>query len=260
MSKQQPSSAMDAQISTQSPKPVVRENMLLNLGFNLFIPILILNKGTKWFGTALEPYFENVAVPILVIALAFPIIYFGYDYYKRAKYNFISVVGLVSVLLTGGIGILNIPTEWFAVKEALIPALIGLAVIISLKTPYPLIRSLVFSPEIMNVAKVQHALQQHQNERAFDKLLQRCTYLLAGSFLISAILNYALARWIVVSPSGTDAFNAEVSRMMVWSWPIIVIPSMLIMFITLWLLLKGIHRMTGLKLEDVLQSASEAGQ
>jgi hypothetical protein len=72
---------------------------------------------------------------------------------------------------------------------------------------------------------------------------------------LSGVLNYALARWIVVSPSGTDAFNAEVSKMMAWSWPVIVIPSMAIMMVTLGLLLGGIHKMTGLKLEEVLHGA-----
>ena len=42
--------------------------------------------------------------------------------------------------------------------------------------------------------------------------------------------------------------------MMAWSWPVIVIPSMAIMMVTLWLLLKGIKEMTGLELEDILHA------
>ena len=226
--------------------------MLLNLGFNIVLPIFVLNKGDNLLGRFLEPYFENVAIPILLIAIAFPIAYFVYDYLKRQKYNFISILGLVSVLLTGGIGILNIPTEWFAVKEAAIPGLIGLAVLISLKTPYPLIRTLLYSPEVIDVEKVQAALSERNSITTFEKLLAKCTWLLAASFLLSAALNFLLARWIVVSPSGTDAFNAEVAKMMAWSWPVIVIPSLLIMSLTLWILFGGIHRLTGLKIEDVL--------
>ena len=199
-----------------------------------------------------------VAIPILIIALCFPVIYFIYDYFKRQKYNFISILGLISVLLTGGIGILNIPTQWFAVKEAAIPALIGIAVVVSLKTRYPLIRTLLYNPDVLNVDKVHAALVAHQSEAAFEKLLSKCTYLLATSFLLSAVLNFILARSIVVSPSGSDAFNAEVSKMMAWSWPVIVIPSMVIMMFTLYLLLNGIHKMTGLKLEDVLHGAADS--
>jgi hypothetical protein len=164
------------------------------------------------------------------------------------------------VLLTGGIGILEIPTQWFAVKEAAIPLLLGLAVLVSLKTPYPLIRTLLYNPEIINVDKVHTALVAHKSESAFDQLLVRCTWLLAASFLLSGILNFFLARWIVVSPSGTDAFNSEVSKMMAWSWPIIAVPSMVIMMFALMKLLKGIKVMTGLELDDVLRGAEPKGK
>jgi hypothetical protein len=258
MPEQQPSSTPNIENSpAPGAKPPARENTFLNLGFNILLPILILNKGKKWFGTYLEPHFENVAVPILIIAMLFPIGYFVYDYAKRGKYNIFSILGLISVLMTGGIGILEIPTKWFAVKEAAIPLVLGLAVLISLKTPYPLIRTLLYNPEIIQIDKVQAALKAHDSQAAFDKLLTKCTYLLAGSFLLSAALNYILARWIVVSPSGSDAFNSEVSKMMAWSWPVIAIPSMIIMMVTLWLLLGGIKKMTGLDLEEVLHGTEK---
>lgn len=256
MVEQQPSTTSNSQNSSHLQKPPVpKENTLLNIGFNILLPILILNKGKKYFGEYLEPYFENVAVGILIIAILFPVGYFIYDYVKRAKYNIFSILGLISVLLTGGIGILEIPTQWFAVKEAAIPLLLGIAVVLSLKTPWPLIRTLLYNPEILDVDKVHNALVAHDSESAFEKLLAKCTWLLAFSFLLSGILNFALARWIVVSPSGSDAFNSEVSKMMAWSWPVIVIPSMAIMMVTLWMLLGGIKKMTGLELEDILHGA-----
>jgi len=258
MPDSQPSNAPKSENPQSSEKPPVKkENTFLNLGFNLVLPILLLNKGKAWLGPYLEPYFENVAVGVLLIAIAFPVGYFVYDYFKRAKYNIFSILGLISVLLTGGIGILEIPTEWFAVKEAAIPLLLGLAVLISLKTPYPLVRTLLYNPEIIDVDKVHAGLQAHKAEGAFERLLVRCTWLLAASFLLSGILNYFLARWIVVSPSGTDAFNAEVSKMMAWSWPVIAVPSMIIMMVALMQLLGGIKKMTGLELEEVLHGAQE---
>ncbi len=238
--------------SQSNPTSVKKENAFLNIGFNILLPILVLNKGQDLLGKYLEPYFNNVAVVLLIIALLFPIGYFFYDYYKRSKYNLFSIIGLISVLLTGGIGILEIPTKWFAIKEAAIPLCLGLAVIVSLKTPWPLIRTLLYNPELIHVDKVHEALLMHDKESEFEKLLKQCTWLLAFSFLLSSLLNYALARWIVVSPSGTDAFNAEVSKMMAWSWPVIVVPSLVIMMAILWMLLTGIRKMTGLTLESVL--------
>ncbi len=258
MPEQQPSTSPPEENSAAGKNsPPQRENMLLNLGFNLLLPILILNKGKKWFGSILEGYFENVAVGVLLIALAFPVGYFIYDYFKRSKYNFLSVLGLISVLLTGGIGIFEIPTRWFALKEAAIPTLLGIAVVLSLKTPWPLVRTLLLNPEIMDVPKIQAALRAHNAVDAFERLLVRCTCLLAASFLLSGVLNYALARWIVVSPSGTDAFNAEVGKMMLWSWPVIALPSMAVTFAALMLLARGIHQMTGLKLEEVIHGTAD---
>jgi hypothetical protein len=37
------------------------------------------------------------------------------------------MLGFVSVLLTGGIGLLQLDPKWIAVKEAAVPAVIGLA-------------------------------------------------------------------------------------------------------------------------------------
>ena len=157
--------------------------------------------------------------------------------------------------MTGGIGILEIPTKWFAIKEAAIPLLLGLAVLISQNTlsadPHPALQ-----PGNDRNRKVQAQLERTQQQAQFDSLLSRCTVLLASSFFLSAGLNYLLARKIVISPSGSDAFNTEVSKMMAWSWPIIAVPSMLIMVITLILLIKGIKRMTGLGLEEVLKGSA----
>jgi len=254
----QPSKTSETEKPQQTAEKVAKkENTFLNLGFNLVLPILLLNKGKDWFGGYLEPHFENVAVGVLLIAIAFPVGYFVYDYAKRKKYNVFSILGLISVLLTGGIGILEIPTQWFAVKEAAIPLLLGAAVLISLKTPYPLIRTLLYNPEIIRVDKVQAGLAENKSEADFEKLLVQCTWLLAASFLLSAILNFFLARWMVVSPSGSDAFNQEVARMMKWSFVVIAVPSMAIMMYALMRLLGGIKRMTGLDLEDVLHGAEK---
>ena len=43
-----------------------KENPFLNLGFNIILPVLILNKAQKFI------QIENSAVFILVLALAFP--------------------------------------------------------------------------------------------------------------------------------------------------------------------------------------------
>jgi hypothetical protein len=68
-------------------------------------------------------------------------------------------------------------------------------------------------------------------------------------------MNYALAKWIVISPSGSEAFNEELGRMNLLSYPMIAIPSMLMLMAVFYYLWRTIHGLTGLKLEDVMANS-----
>ncbi|SMF69414.1 VC0807 family protein [Pseudobacteriovorax antillogorgiicola] len=223
-----------------------QENPLLSLLLNIAIPSIILMKFTG----------EEHLGPVtgLVIALAFPFCYGIYDFYDRRKVNFISILGLISILLTGVFTLIKLPPHWIAVKEATVPALIGCAIIISLRTKYPLVKKLLFNENIINVNLVHERLANKNNETAFEKLLVQTSYLLASSFFLSAFLNFALAKYILVSEPGSQAFNEELGQMTALSWPVIVIPSMIVMFFALYKLLNGIKKLTGLSLEEVMHA------
>jgi len=188
----------------------------------------------------------------LITALAFPLGWGVFELVKYKKFNFIALLGLISVVLTGGIGLLQLDSQWLAVKEAAIPGLIGAAVLISTRTRYPLIRTLLYNPAIMNVEKIQQTLDDLGNRAAFDARLLNATYLLSGTFFFSSLMNYILARWIVTSPSGSAAFNEELGQMTLLSYPVIAIPSMLMMMAIFYYLWRTIHGMTGLSLEKIL--------
>jgi hypothetical protein len=78
-----------------------------------------------------------------------------------------------------------------------------------------------------------------------------------ASFAFSAVLNFALARWLLRSPTGTPEFNAELAKMNLLSWPVIALPSTAIMMFALWRLLSGITRLTGLPLEEIFHPQPE---
>ncbi len=225
-----------------------RESLLANLLLNIIIPTLILLKlsGDQHLGTRLA----------LVLALAFPILYGLWYFAVRRKVNVFSVLGFVSILLTGGIGLLELDSAYIAIKEAAIPALVGLAVLISLKTPYPLVKTLLYNDRVLKVDKVATALRQHNNETAFEKTLTNATYIIAASFFLSSVLNYVLAKRIVVSPSGTVQFNEELGKLTAMSFPVIVVPAMIVMMIAFFYLFRSIRRLTHLTLEDVINDGS----
>ena len=220
-----------------------KENALGNMLLNIVIPAIIMMKGGTWFGWSAE-----VA---LCVALVFPVLYGGYDLAVRRKYNFLSILGFVSILLTGGIGLMKLPKDWVAIKEAAVPLIIGIAVIVSLKTPYPLVRKLLYNEAILDTDKIDGLLEERGKEKDFNKLLVSCTWLIAFSFLISTALNFGLAKVIIKSETGTQAFTEELGRMTALSYPVIALPCTVIMMFALWKLFKGIQSLTGLDMEEV---------
>lgn len=188
----------------------------------------------------------------LIVALAFPIIYGLYEFIRFRETNYIAILGFVSVLLTGGIGLLKLDNQWLAVKEAAVPGVIGLAVLISTFIGKPLIRVMLFNPKVMDVDKITAILQERQQIQAFEQRLLSATYLLAGTFFFSAVMNYILATWIVTSPAGSEAFNEELGQLTLVSYPVIAIPSTVMMLLIFYFLYRKANKLTDLKLEDML--------
>lgn len=223
-----------------------KSNPLLELLINIVIPSIILMKfsGEQDLGV----------VGGLLVALAFPLGWGAFELIGRGKVNLFSVLGLVSILLTGGIGLLQLDTQWLAVKEAAIPALIGLAVLVSTRTRYPLVRTLLYNPTLIDVARVQQHLEVRGTARDFEARLQNATYMLGGTFFFSSAMNYFLATWIVTSPAGSEAFNAELGRLTLVSYPMIALPSMLMMLGALYYLARATRELAGLKLSEALNT------
>ena len=244
---------MSTETSSQGKTiPAHKPRPMIDLLVSIVIPSVILMKFSE--AEALG------ATNALIIALAFPLGWGLFELIKYRKFNFIALLGLVSVLLTGGIGLLELDAKWLAIKEAAIPGIIGLAVLISAYTPYPLIRTLLYNPQVIQIEKIENRLKETGNKAYFEKRLQNATYFLSSTFLFSSIMNYVLAKWIVTSPSGTPAFNEELGQMTLLSYPVIAIPSTIMMFAILYYLWRTIKSLTGFTLEEVLVMQHEAEQ
>lgn len=223
-----------------------RENLFLNIVFNVLAPILILTKAAD--------YVEISPTVILSIAIALPLGYGIYDYIKRQKFNMLSALGLANVLVTGFIGLAELDSKWIAVKEASFPLMIGFAVLASMRTSNPLVRTFLYNEQVLDVKKIENELDVRTNRPAFEALLDRATYILVASFLLSAVLNFFLAKFIVTSAGGTEEFNQQIGKMNGLSWIVIVIPTTIISGYALYLLIHGIKQLTGLGLEEVVHS------
>ena len=91
-----------------------KTNPLIELLITLVIFLLILMKlsGPENLG----------AVNALLLALAFRLAWGARDLVGQRKPNLFAALGLVGILLTAGIGLLQLDTQWLAVKEAPSPA------------------------------------------------------------------------------------------------------------------------------------------
>lgn len=228
---------------TDAPKKK-QESLLANILLNIVIPTVILTKlssadylGAKW---------------AIVVALAFPIAYGLYDFRGSQKVNVFSALGVISILLTGGISLLELDAQYIAIKEAAIPGIIGVATLVSTRTRFPLVKTFLYNDKVLQIAKVDAALEHYGTAIQFQKTLTNASYLVAASFFLSSVLNYGLAKYLLVSPPGSEAYTAELGKMTALSFPVIAVPATMVMMGALYYLFSNIRKLTHLELEDIL--------
>lgn len=212
--------------------------------FNIIIPVVILTRfsGEEHLGATLG----------VIVALAFPVGFGIWEMRRTGKFSFISGLGIVSVLLTGGISLLELDPKYIAIKEAAIPGLLGIAIIVSQYTKYPLLKTLLFNRDVLDIDKIERSMDERGTTNRLPKVQIIASNILAASFFLSSLLNYILAKMIVVSQPGTEAYNDELGRMTALSYPVIMVPSMILFFITMFYLFSQLKKLTGLKVEDML--------
>src|SRR6185437_9876024 len=128
----------------KAPRP---QNPFWMLVFNIVVPILILNQG-KRFG-------HSGPVIALIVALSFPICYGVFDLIKQKKINWISLVGLLNVGVTGSFALLKLQGHWFWFKEAAFPLIIGFAIYVANRLGRPLLYGLFWNEHIFQIDRIE---------------------------------------------------------------------------------------------------------
>jgi len=219
-------------------------SQFVSLLFNIVIPAIILTKfsSEKYLG----PMYG------LMVALSFPLFCGIYELVIQKRKDFISVVGFIGVLLSGTISLLKFPPQWIAVKEASIPLLIGLIFLISTKTSWQLINKIFYNRELLDIDRIESTLVTDSMRSRLKNILSIANIMLACSFFFSAVLNFLLAKTIVRSMPGTQQFNEELGRMSVLSFPVIAIPSIIIMIVIMWYVLSSLKKLTHLTTNEIM--------
>lgn len=190
----------------------------------------------------------------LIIALLFPLGYGIADFIRAKKVNFISILGFVSVLLTGTFGLLELNPLMLAIKEASVPLIIAIFVFISIKLDRNVVSTLFFNEDVIDMTKVYTVLDERNKRSEFDTMFKNASYWVVVSFLLSSVLNFTLARIILQSQPGTEAYTAEIGKLTGLSFPVIAVPCTIILVVVMFYIFKQITKMTDIPLEEMLKT------
>lgn len=228
-----------------------QENPFLNLIFNIIIPVYILNNLSIKLGPQRA----------LLLAVAFPLLYGAYDFLTNKHFNWISLLGLLNIGFSGGLALSGMGGIVFAVKEMIFPLLIGVFVFFSASQPVTIIEKLFLNPKTMDVDRIRSVIEEKNLQQPFKNLLKNCTRYMSFSFLISAILNFVLALYIFtpIDPSvvGDDRslmLNEQLARMTKFSFPVIMLPSLIITGTIIYILLKKLSELTQLPMQELMKN------
>ncbi len=236
-----------------------QEHPFISLLFNIFIPVIILNKGHRVFGM------EFSATSVLLVALALPVSYGAWDWYQNKRKNLVAGFGIINVLFTGGLALLKVKGIWFAVKEAGFPFLIGVFVLISAYIKKPFFERLIMHSHLLNWTLIESQITKTQNPLILkDKLkmlFTKSTILFSYSFFMSAVMNFILAIYIFTdsptSVSSTESniiLNKKIADMTWLGFVVIGLPLTIFTMGIFWWFLKKLSRITDLSIEQLLPS------
>ena len=115
-------------------------------------------------------------------------------------------------------------------------------------------RSLVrlFFAQIIDLEKIESAFKEKGDPATLARSLSRSSYMLGGTFFLSAILNFVLAAMILEGNPGSVEFNKSLGKMTALSFPVISVPLMIATGFILWSLFRTITQKTHLTAEELL--------
>lgn len=180
-------------------------NSLINIG----IPVLVLL-------TMSSP--ERLgAVPALLVAVGIPAIWGILGLIRTRKLEPSALLGVISVLATGAIVILELNTRLFAVKEAVIPLGFATVLLVSNMSKFPVVTLL--ADMVQRREKVLSEVERLGKQDEYRQHLVKSGTIWASIMGLSATLKFLLASWLVQAPAGTEAFNHQLAQYELWQLP-----------------------------------------
>ena len=143
------------------------KDALIEILINILIPIVILSNFSSE---------ERLGIKLsIIIAFALPLTYGLYDYLRTKNKNFFSILGVISVSLSGGLTLLEVDAIYIALKEASIPLIFAFAIIYTMRGDKSLLHHLMENPIIVNADSILVSLKKNNQLDKNNNLLRKST-------------------------------------------------------------------------------------
>ncbi len=239
---------------------------------NVLLPVFILSYMSEGGYNILDrapgrDIWDLGPVYSMVAALMLPFFYGLYALIKQRRFELMSAVGLVSVVLTGTVsffviapdGTLNSSAPWlFGIKEALIPLSLSLSILLSHRTNSPLLKTFIYTPELFNIKRIERAIEDNRQQSGYDSLLWCSTLILTGALFVSSLGNFFLALHfldpILLHPGKIQhlEYNLAVGKITWWGFLIIGVPMVAALMWIIVRLVNQLKKLTGLEQDDIM--------
>jgi len=223
-------------------------NGLLDVVLTVLLPSATLEwlSYAQWLGSA-------APVWALVLASLIPLGYGVYCWVNKTGLNFFSVFGLAAIIITGALGLSKLDAFWFALKEASVPVLLGFCFPLSFLWKRPLIEALLMQPQVLNVTLVRQKVSTEPAATGFQFLLKSASWQMGGIMMLSAVINFALAIWLLEGKAPqTPEHNSALSKLNWGGMLVIGIPMLGAMMFIMLRFFRQLATLTGLEREDIL--------
>lgn len=230
-----------------------QESSFSSMLYNIILPITCLLTLPKLLLKVVEITEKDASKIGLIIALAFPVAYFIVHFVKEKKTSFLAVVGFLGILITGLIGLLELPREYVAYERATIPLLFAIAIVATNYSKTPLIKKFFYNPKMFDIEKIDTLISENHTEKDLEKTLKNTSYMLAGSFVFSSICNYLITNHYMSDLSLT--YNEALAKVKLMSLAITIIPLLIIMMAAVFYFQKKLKEHTKVEnIEDLYSS------
>lgn len=245
--------------SSNSQKPEVRENVFYGLIFNICLPVFVLMRLSKDPTVDGAPFYALGPTWALIIGISIPLAYGIYDFNRRSKINWMSVLGFIVVLVKGLFGLFKLPPIWFACSEAALPLMFGVAILLNSRAKPPMVQKLLLNPEHIDMKRVEEELKERKSEDKFAGLMVHSSWLFAATMLVSAILNFGLAVFVLKADPHVDyqAYVSQIGKFTGLQYPVIALPLGIANIALLWWVLHRLKAITGFGFTQLLINAPD---